>query len=156
MIVDTFAEFGDNKALNTGAAGSYLIGNVIDTMPNAGGVGGNITSNMGGKGPLYLVIQVTTTCTSAGAATGQFSLCSDAQAAIAVDGTQTTHYTGPAIAVATLVAGYRYCVVPLPAGTYERYLGIVQTTGTAAFTAGKVDMFLTETPNMYTNYNDAI
>lgn len=157
MIVDTYNEFGDNKALNTGAAGSYLIGNVIDTLPDAGGVGANITSGLGAdRSNLYLVIQVTTTATSGGSATGQFSLCSDAQAAIAVDGSQTIHYTGPAIAVATLVAGYRYCVVPLPAGTYERYLGVVQTTGTAAFTAGKVDMFLTDTPHLYTNYNDAI
>ena len=156
MIVDTFNEFGDNKALNTGAAGSYLVGNVIDTLPNAGGVGGNITSNLGTERALWLVIQVTTTATSGGSATGQWSLCSDAQAAIAVDGSQTTHYTSAAIPVATLVAGYRVCCVRLPAGTYERYLGIVQTTGTAAFTAGKVDMFLTDNPSNWTAYNDAI
>ena len=37
---------------------------------------------------------------------------------------------------ATLVAGYEICKVALPKGTYERYLGIVQTTAVAAATAG--------------------
>jgi hypothetical protein len=156
LIVDTFNEFGDNKALNTGAAGSYLVGNVIDTLPNAAGAGGNITSGLGVGRDLWLVIQVTTTATSGGSATAQWSLCSDAQAAIAVDGSQTTHFSTAAIAVATLVAGYRVCCIRLPAGTYERYVGIVQTTAVAAFTAGKVDMFLTDTPNLWTAYNDAV
>lgn len=155
MIVDSLNEFGDNKALNTGAAGSYLIGNVIDTLVDAGGVGANITSDLG-SGSLWLVIQVTTTATSGGSATAVFSLCSDAQAAIAVDGTQTTHFATSAIPVATLVAGYRVCAVRLPSGTYERYLGIVQTTGAAAFTAGKVDMFLTNDISNYRAYADAI
>lgn len=156
MIVDTFNEFGDNKALNTGAAGSYLVGNVIDLLPNAAGVGLNITTNIGTERALWFVMQVTTTCTSGGSATASWALCSDAAAAIAVDGSQTIHFATAAIPVATLVAGYRICCIRVPAGTYERYLGVVQTTAVAAFTAGKVDMFLTDQAPNWTAYNDAI
>lgn len=135
MILDERNEFCDATALNTGAAGSYLVGDVIDL--------GATSSDIGNGEPMYLVIQVDTAATSGGAATGQFHLCSDAQAAIAVDGSATYHFSTSAIPVASLVAGYRVAVVALPHGTYERYLGVVQTTGTAAFTAGKVNAFLT-------------
>ena len=40
-----------------------------------------------------------------------------------------------ALAKGTLVAGYTALAVKLPKGTYERYLGIVQTTAVAAATA---------------------
>lgn len=147
MILDERNEFCDATALNTGGAGSYLIGDVIDT----GGDGAE-----GNSDNLYLMIQVDTAATSGGAATGQFHLCSDAQAAIAVDGTQTIHFSTAAIPVATLVAGYQVCAVELPRGTYERYLGIVQTTGTAAFTAGKVNAFLTNNPYAIKAFPDGI
>lgn len=133
MIMDERTEFCDATALNTGAAGTYLIGDVIDT----GGDGLNDVDN------LYLVIQVDTAVTSGGAATVQFQLASDAQAAIATDGSATVHAASAAIPKATLVAGYDALVVELPKGTYERYLGILQVTGTAALTAGKVNAFLT-------------
>lgn len=145
MILDELTEFLDADALNTGAAGSYLIGDVIDT----GGDGLNDVDD------LYLVITVDTAVTSAGAATVTLALCSDAQAAIAVDGSQTTHYTTVAIPKATLVAGYIVARVELPKGVYERYLGIVQTTGTAALTAGKINAFLTNNPRTYKAFADA-
>ncbi len=141
MILDDRLEFCDATALNTGAAGSYLIGDVVDLGA------ANATAPYGGDGNseqgLFCCIQVDTAVTSAGAATVAFALCSDAQAAIAVDGSQTIHFTTAAIGKATLIAGYQVCAIQLPQGTYERYLGIVQTTGTAALTAGKVNAFLT-------------
>lgn len=133
MILDKLAQFCDETALNTGSAGTYLIGDVMDT----GGDGWNVADN------LWLVIMVTTTATSGGSATGKFQLASDAAAAIAVDGSATIHVETAAIPVATLAAGYRVYAGRLPNGTYERYLGILQTTGTAAFTAGKISAFLT-------------
>jgi len=153
MILDDRLEFCDATALNTGAAGSYLIGDVIDTAPAT--ISGNTTSDLEGS-CMYLVIQVDTAVTSAGSATVQFSLCSDAQAAIAVDGSQTTHFSTAAIGKATLVAGHRVCAVELPSGSYERYVGVVQTTGTAALTAGKVNAFLTSDPALYRAYADAV
>jgi len=144
MILDERTEFCDATALNTGTAGSYLIGDVIDT----GGDGINFVDD------LYLVITVDTTATGS-SSTGQFHLCSDAQEAIAVDGSATYHHSTDAIPVATLVAGYRVAAVRLPAGTYERYLGIVQTTGTAAFSAGAVNAFLTPNIDQWKAFADA-
>jgi len=37
-------------------------------------------------------------------------------------------------------------VIPMEGNEYERYVGLVQVTGTAAFTAGVVDAFLTLNP----------
>lgn len=147
MILDNNNEFCDATALNTGAAGSYLIGDVIDL---------GAARDVGNGQDLYLVVQVDTAVTSAGAATVQFSLCSDAQAAIAVDGTQTVHYQSAAIPKATLVAGYQAVTVKLPPGNYERYLGVVQTTGTAALTAGAVNAFLTPDIARWKAYPDSV
>lgn len=145
MILDELLEFCDATALNTGAAASYLVGDVIDI-----GGGTRIPSQtlqgIGayGTAPVYLVIQVDTTVTSGGSATVQFHLASDAQAAIAVDGTATYHFSTAAIPVATLVAGYLVALVALPlTRTYERYIGILQTTAVAALTAGKINAFFT-------------
>lgn len=139
MILDELLEFCDATALNTGGAGTYLLGDVIDlgSAPTLQGPG------FGGA-PLYLVIQVDTTATSGGSATGRFILASDAQAAIATDGSATVHFDSGAIAVAALVAGTLITATALPlTRTYERYLGILQTTAVAAFTAGKINAFLT-------------
>ena len=149
MILDERNEFCDATALNTGAAASYLIGDVIDL--------GATPANMGVGEDLYLVIQVDTTVDSAAEAlTLQFHLASDAQAAIAVDGTATYHFSTGVIAEATLVAGYQIAAVKLPAGTYERYLGILQTTAVEAVTAGKVNAFLTRDINAFKAYPNAI
>jgi hypothetical protein len=41
-------------------------------------------------------------------------------------------------------------VIELPRSTtYERYLGILQTTGSAAVSAGKINAFLTSEPAMW-------
>ncbi|WP_343684006.1 Bbp16 family capsid cement protein [Asticcacaulis sp.] len=150
MILDERTEFCDATALNTGAAGTYLIGDVMDL--GAGRDFNDIED-------LYLVIGVDTAVTSGGSATVQFHLASDAQAAIATDGSATYHWSSPAIPKATLVAGYYVCKLPIPKGgapEFERYLGILQTTGTAALTAGKVNAFLTDNPNTYRSFPDGV
>jgi len=146
MILDERNEFCDATALNTGAAGSYLIGDVIDLES----IGLDL-----GEVDLWLIVQVDTAVTSAGAATVAFTLASDAQEAIATDGSATVHAASGAIPKATLVAGYEAFAVKLPAGTYERYLGVLQTTGTAALTAGKVNAFLTPSRAKVKHYADA-
>lgn len=150
MILDERGEFADATALNTGAPASFLIGDVIDL---------GVARDIGlGEPSLYFVVTVDTTATSGGAATVVFSLASDAQAAIAVDGTQSTHFASKAHAVATLVAGFVAVCTQLPAEglAYERFLGLVQTTGTAALTAGKVNAFLTFTPAKWKALADGI
>lgn len=148
MITDRLNTFALATALNTGAAGTYLVGDVIDL---------GTARDIGQGNPIYLVVQVDTTATSGGAATLQIKLASDAQAAIATDGSATEHVVSPAIAVASLTAGKRILVVAIPfeGNVYERYLGILQVTGTAAFTAGKIDAFLTQTPSVWKAMADA-
>jgi hypothetical protein len=148
MILDERAEFCDATALNTGAAASYLIGDVMDL--------GSTTQDIGAGEDLYVVIQVDTSATSGGSATGAFHVVTDAQAAIAVDGTATYHLSTQAKAVATLTAGTLILAAKLPPGTYERYLGVLQTTAVAAFTAGKVNAFLTKDISRWQAYPDAV
>jgi len=148
MILDERLEFADATALDTTGAATKLVGDVIDL--------GAASRDIGQGEPLYLCIQVDTAVTSAGDATVAFELASDAQAAIAVDGSATSHFKTAAIGKANLVTGYRAVMVALPSGTYERYLGILATVGTAALTAGKVNAFLTKDPNGWKAYPDGI
>ena len=148
MIIDKRTTFAAATALNTGAAGTYLLGDVIDLQ--ASGL------NLGVGMPLWLVIQISTAATSAGSATATFKLASDAQGAIATDGTASVHLVSDTIPVASLTAGKTVLAIALPRGTYERYLGLLQVTGTAAFTAGAVNAFLTFDPPDWRAYSDGI
>ena len=133
MILDERTEFCDATALNTGAAGSYLIGDVVDL-----GIG----RDLGGDQAEYLVITVDTTATSGGSATGQFNLVTDDNAGLS---SPTVLVSSRAFPVASMTAGSVLFAMPLPLEgvAYERYIGIQQVTGTAAFTAGKVNAFIT-------------
>lgn len=143
MILDERTEFCDAVALNTGGAGSYLLGDVIDLGE---------AKDLGNSDPLYLVVQVDTTATSGGSATGQFNLVTDDNASLS---SPAVLVSSKAWAVADMTAGTTLMVVQLPMeGTaYERYLGIQQTTGTAAFTAGKINAFITHTPARWKAYD---
>lgn len=133
MILDERTEFCDATALNTGAAGSYLIGDVVDL---------GVARDLGGDQAEYLVITVDTTATSGGSATGQFNLVTDDNASLT---SPTVIASSRAVPVASMTAGAVLFAIQLPQeGTaYERYIGIQQVTGTAAFTAGKVNAFIT-------------
>jgi hypothetical protein len=157
MILDERNEFCDATALNTGGAGTYNLGDVIDTHgPAVGhGSGQNVTRNLAMGSELYLVIRVATTATSGGSATGQFRLVSDDTSTPSTT-TSTVHYTSDAIAVASLTAGTTIAVVRLPSGNYERYVGVQQITAVAAFTAGAIDAFLTSDPNVWKAYADNV
>ena len=137
MILDKRNEFCDATALNTGAPGTYLIGDQIDL--------GTVARDVGNGEPLYLVITVDTRPTSGGAATAQFTLASDNTASIATNGTASVHFQTKAFTIAEMTAGAVLAAVPLPIEgvAYKRFLGILQTTGTAAFTGGRIDAFLT-------------
>lgn len=129
-IIDSTLQFCNATALSTVGTGIANVGNVVDL---------SVARNIGNGRPLYLVITVTTAPTSAGAATVQFLLVSDGQAAIATDGSATQHYASAAIPKATLVVGYQL-VVPLPLRLpdYEEFLAVQQNVGTAALTAGAI------------------
>ena len=150
MILDKFNTFLDNAALSTAATGLALIGDVIDLGSNAKAL--NDVENA------YLVIIVRASVTSSAAASVEFQLVSDAQAAIAVDGSATVHWKSGVLPKATLVAGYEVAVVPLPKGIpqYERYLGLLQNVSTTALTAGAITAGITQTPSTWTAIADGV
>lgn len=151
MISDKLLTFAENTALNTGGAGNYVIGDQIDTEVGARGIGA-----LTGAAALFLVITVTGAATSGGSATASFSLLTDADPAM---GSPNVVITTAAIPVASLGAGTLVAVIALPVGfAWERYIGLRQTTGTAAFTGGTIDAFLTSTPPSRFHYpqNSAI
>ena len=140
MILDERAEFCDATAINTGAAGTYLVGDVMDL---------DVARDVGAGKTMWVVIQVTTAFTSGGSATVRWQLASDSVAAIAADGTESIHAdTGFLTAVASCVAGFQWAIAipPEMSEAFERFLGIQQVTGTAAFTAGAINAFLTIDP----------
>lgn len=150
MILDTFLEFADAADVS-GSTGTAAYG-AID-LRKAGtepGTGHNI----------YLVIQVNQSFASAGAATVEFILASDGTLTgdtIATDGSATEHASTGKIPLGSLTAGERFVVaLPFTMAEYERYLGILVRTGTAATTAGVIDAFLTTTPQQWKPYPAAV
>lgn len=148
MILDERTEFCDATSAVL-AIGNAIIGDVIDlksptTAPNTLV---DIESS-----DLYLVIQVDTTFVGA-TSTTTFELASDSTANLATS--KTVHYSTGAIPVATLVAGYTIAV-HLPAGNYERYLGLWETVATANVTVGKINAFLTRNPALFRAYADNV
>lgn len=156
MILDELNEFCDNVSV-VGDAGTALIGDVIDL--------GLTSSDIGTGEEVYLVIKTGATeiITGGSAGTIQFLLASDAQEAIATNGTATVHLTSASLVTddaavnsSALNAGETILVAALPQGTYERYLGILCTIGSTSVTAGKIDAFLTKDPAKYFKYADGI
>jgi len=151
MIMDKRTEFCDGTALNTGAAGGYLIGNQID-------MGQTVPGDPARAHNMWLVVQVDTAVDSAGdGVTVAFELRSDAAAAINAD-TGTLHFSSGAIAQASLTAGAQFAwQLPIEGNVYERYLGLVQRTAVEAVTAGAVSAFLTmDPPTTIKSYPDAV
>jgi hypothetical protein len=149
MILDERLEFADATSAIL-AIGNAILGDVVDMKPST--TNPNTTVDLGGA-DLYLVGQVDTTFVGPGA-TVKFELCSDSTADLATS--KTVHFATDAIPLATLVAGYRICAVKLPAGSYERYLGLWETVAAANVTAGKVNFFLTKDPALYRPYADNV
>lgn len=149
MIIDSSLEFCDATALSTSGTGTSTLGKAIDI-----GTGRDI----GHGEPVYLVIAVETPVTSAGAATVQVHLASDAQSPIASDGSASIHWSSDPISKDLLVAGFPIAVLALPGEgvAYERYLGLLTTIGTSALTDGKVNAFLTSDPHGWRAYPDAL
>lgn len=144
MILDDRLEFCDEQAMALNAS-NQLIGDVVD-------LGATPTLKDIGNGELlYLVIQVTEAFTGAGNVT--VDLCSDSTANLATS--KTTHVSTGAIAYGTWAAGYtKIYALPIEA-TYERYLGLWETTS-GNLTGGKINAFLTQTPAKWTAAADAL
>lgn len=156
MILDELTEFADATSV-AAAAGTALIGDVIDL--------GTAARDVGNGEPVYLVITVDTEIITGGVAgTINFKLASDAQAAIATDGTATVHFqtrdfvTDDAAANDAILnaGGVLACIaLPTEGPVYERFLGILATIGTTTVTAGKINAFLTKNPGKWKAYPNA-
>ena len=152
MILDELLEFADATSV-AAAAGTALIGDVIDLQE---------ARDIGNGEPIYLVIQCATSIITGGAAgTIKFQLASDAQAAIATDGSATVHFdTGTFVTdgddANALDAGASIAAVALPMEgvAYERYLGILCVTATTTTTAGAINAFLTKDVSKWKAYPD--
>ena len=152
MILDERLEFADATSV-AAAAGTALIGDVID-META--------RDIGAGEPIYLVITCDTSIITGGAAgTVKFQLASDAQAAIATDGSATVHFdTGTFVTdgddANELDAGAVIAAVALPmeGKVYEQYLGILCVTATTTTTAGAINAFLTKDVAKWKAYAD--
>lgn len=109
------------------------------------------TADEGIMGPdMFLIVQVETAATAAGAATVTISLESDSTADLATSA--TVHFTTAAIGKATLIAGFTAVRIPLPLDNYERYLGVRYTVATGPLTAGSFFAFLTNAPQRNVAY----
>ena len=138
MLSDKLLQLADGVALNTGAAGNYVIGDQIDLGPTARGIGALV-----GNAALYLVITVDVAAVSA-TGTVSFSLLTDGDPTMA---SPNVVVTTPVFLAADLPAGKLVFCAALPVGFgWERYVGLRQTTGVAAFTAGAVTAIFTPTP----------
>lgn len=155
MILDERLEFADANTGVAAVASTVLIGDVIDL--------GETTSDVGNGQPIYLYISVDTSIITGGSAgTLTFILASDAQAAIATDGSATVHWQSKAYvtdddALNDLDAGARIGPIALPMGLplYERYLGLLAVIGTTTITAGAISAGLTFDAAGWRAYPDA-
>jgi len=150
MILDERLEFADAVSV-VGSTGTALIGDVIDTT--------NSTGDMSTSENLYLVVRASTAIVTASAAgTFQISLASDAQAAIATNGTATVAYASKVFATgagaAGIAAGTLLAVIEVPMMYHEQYMGILATIGTTAVSAGSIDAFLTADVARWKAYAD--
>ena len=146
MILDALIEFSDAQAVTSTAIST----NVADLGP----VTDNTLRDIGTGEPLYLVVQTAVACTDTGNdATLTVTLESDSTANLATS--PTVHFSTGALAFSAFApAGAVVAAVRLPAGLYERYLGVRYTVANGPLTAGAFDAFLTRDVQRFRAYAD--
>ncbi|PLR52418.1 Bbp16 family capsid cement protein [Chimaeribacter arupi] len=132
MYVDKQLEFSDSQTVTATAIST----NVVDLNP---AFNYNTGVDIGTGEDVYLVLQVDTAATAAGAATVQITLESSAAAGLT---SSTVHFTSPTYQLADLTAGKTLTAVKLPTGTYLRYVGVRYTVSTGPLTAGAFSAFI--------------
>lgn len=138
MILDEKLEFCDATALNTGGAGTYNIGDIIDL---------GSARELGHNQALFLVVTCTTGITVASSTgTLAFQLVSDDSDTISTT-TQSIHLRSGNWATSTTAIPVGRVLfaaqIPIEGVPYERYLALQQITGSTALNAGAVNAFLT-------------
>ena len=140
MLIDTLETFDWEAAVTV----DRISTNVLDLLPGPilGSPTANVIRDIGAGEPLYWHCLVTEAFTTGDAGVLTVTLESDSTANLATSA--TVHVTAKSlVAAATLVAGYWIAEgIPLPPGSYERYLGCRYTTTTGDMTAGKVSSWI--------------
>ncbi|MCW5737803.1 MAG: hypothetical protein KIS73_27025 [Enhydrobacter sp.] len=125
MIVDNNLYMSDAQALTAAAASTKSL-----DMATA-------LRNVGSGEPIELVVAVKSALLASGGAANLTVALQDS----ADNSSFTTVVTGPAVAKASLVAGFELLRIRLPAGL-RRYIQVYYTPDTNDFTSGTVDAFL--------------
>lgn len=150
MILDDRLEFLDNGAVNTGGAGTYVLGDQVDLGPQRRNIGGMDQA-------LYLVLSVGMTGLVGTTGTIAFQLVSADNAALTTNPivhAQTAAFaTTASSATTTLRPGTVLAVMQVPSDLYRQFVGIRQVTATAATTGGTIDAFLTDDPAVWRAYD---
>jgi len=144
MIMDKFLEFSDAQAVTSTAIST----NVVDTYPQ----GGNTVRDIGTGENIHLVVITQANATDSGSdATLTVTLESDSTENLATSA--TVHFSTGAIAFAGFAtSGTVLANVKLPAGNYERYLGVRYTVAAGPLTGGAFDAFLVKDAQAVRNY----
>lgn len=148
MIMDKFLEFSDAQAVTSTA----ISANVVDTYPLGNGVGTNTVRDIGTGENMTLVVITASNATDVSSdATLTVTLESDSTENLATSA--TVHFSTGAIAFAGFAtAGTVLANVKLPAGSYERYLGVRYTVANGPLTGGTFDAFLVKDSQAYRSY----
>jgi hypothetical protein len=148
MILDKFLEFSDAQAVTSTAIST----NVVDLAPLGNGVGTNTVRDIGSGEDVYLVVRTVEAATDSGNdATLTVTLESDSTENLATS--PTVHFSTGAIAFAAFSpVGSEVAKIKLPAGDYERYLGVRFTVASGPLTGGKFDAFIVKDAQSYRPY----
>lgn len=146
MYVDKQAEFSDSQVVTATAIST----NVYDLWPVGNAVNSNAQRDIGVGEDVYLVVQVDTTATAAGAATVTITLESSTTADLATS--PTVHFSSTAYPLANLTGGRTLLAIKLPADAYKRYIGVRYTVGTGPLTAGSFSAFFAKDVQAFRAY----
>lgn len=150
MILDALLQF-DNAVSLAIAAGTQASTNVIDLgitsgIPSSANGGGARDIGVGDDPAMKLLVMVTTTFTSAGAATLVVALQGAIDNGSGAPSTFNTWWSSPAFALATLNAGSRLMDMDMPRPpdgiAIPRFLRLLYTVGAATVTAGAVSAYI--------------
>ena len=145
MYLDKQAEFSDAQAVTA----TTISTNVVDLISNSSGK--NPLRDIGTGQDVYLVVTTQTAATDTGSdATLTVTLESDDNVGLT---SPTVHIASPTLAFAAFApAGSVVIAVKLPAGSYERYLGVRYTVAAGPLLTGAFDAFLTTDVSAYRAY----
>jgi len=165
MILDALLQFDAANNLAQ-VAGTYNSANVIDLggpgIPVLANLQGARDIGIGDDPAMKLLVQVTTTLTSAGAATLVVNLQGATDNGSGAPATFNTWYSTPAFALATLVQGARLMDMDMPRPpdgiAIPRFLRLTYVIGAATTTAGVVAAYLVidRMDQYYTSTNNAV